>query len=320
MLNLTAFFSKLIALVFKNNGSEKSIRQLPLLIKHSAYNNADLYERVLGLIEYINALRNGLFTDTEIDEAFSQAQQVYFVDYFNCEFENGSFHQYFLNSMFSKDMQSIIMRGLKNMNALKQFELFKEAITTVETLLPHDKELYLSSLHMHFEKNHVLKKSSIRKAHNHINKLADQMFEVLCKDPLVPKCYKYIESLPNLRIVPDDQYDLELSKILKMVPNYLQRKKEAEVNWEKAQPRYCKIAPALCKEFGIELKSINVLDFGEDMVSPEVVEENYKKQRWHYHISTNQGYMYIVDDWDSANLYRGDTRKAIGSIEIQNES
>lgn len=320
MLKLTAIVSTVIALFTKNYGAEKSITQLPLLIKHSAFNHSDRYERILGLIEFINALRQGLFTDSEIDNTFSKAQEVYFVDYFNCEFENGSFYQYFVNSNFNKDMQLIIMRGLKNMNALKQLELFTEAITTVETLLPEDKQLYLSSLHMDYEKNNVLKNPSIRKAYDHINKLADQMFDVLCKDPLVPKCYKYIESLPNLRVVPDDQYDLELAKILKRVPNYNLRNKEAEANWEKEQPRYYKIVPALCKEFGIELKSINVLDFGEDVVSPAVVEENYKKQRWYYHISTNQGYMYIVDDWDRATLYKGDTHKAIGSIEIQNES
>jgi hypothetical protein len=212
------------------------------------------------------------------------------------------------------------MRGLENMKAFKQLEIFKEAIDTVEQMSPQDRELYLSSLQMHYERESVLENVSIKKVHDRISALADKMFEILSKDPLEPICYRYIASFKNLNVVGDNQYDSEISKILALVPNYAQRKKEADVHWEKEQPAYNKIATDLCKRFGIELKSINVLDFGEGMVSPEVVEENYKKQRRHYHISTNMGYMYIVDGWDTATLYKGDTHEVVGSINIQNET
>lgn len=289
---------------------------MQIIINHSSYNHADHYERIWGIIDFINSLQRGLFTDAELDESFPKAQEVYFVDYFNCEFENGSFHQYFLNSRFNKDMFTIIMRGLENMKAFKQLEIFKQAVCLIESMTQKDRELYLSPTQMSYEKDKVLIKPTIKKVHDQINLLADKMFEVLSKDPLEPVCYKYIESFNNLSVVKDDQYAAELSKILALVPNYEERKREADARWEKGQPA---IAKDLCKKLGIELKSINVLDFGEDIVSPEIVKENYKKQRWYYHISTDKGYMYIVDDWNTATLYKGDTHEALGSITIQNE-
>jgi hypothetical protein len=140
---------------------------------------------------------------------------------------------------------------------------------------------------------------------------------VLSKDPLPPICYKYIESFDNLSVVPDNQYDKELRKILALVPDYKERQKEAETSWEENQPDYFRIATILCKKCGIQLKTINALDFGEDMVAPEIVQKNYEKQRWHYHIFTDKGYMYIVDDFDTVTLYKGDTHEVIDSMKIQ---
>lgn len=117
--------------------------------------------------------------------------------------------------------------------------------------------------------------------------------------------------------MPDDQYDAEVSKILTLVPNYKERKKAADASWEENKPDYFRIATTLCKKCGVQLKSINALDFGEDMVAREVVQKNYETQRWHYHISSDKGYMYIVNDGNTATLYKGDTHEVIGSMKIQ---
>lgn len=83
-----------------------------IVIKDSAFHDVDNYSRIQGVIDFINALQQGMVTDDELDKFFQKAQKVYFVDYFNCELENGGFHQYFLNSAFNKDMNATIMQGL----------------------------------------------------------------------------------------------------------------------------------------------------------------------------------------------------------------
>jgi Domain of unknown function (DUF4375) len=89
-----------------------------LIRKHLFY-HPDKYNRIWGIIEYINELRFGLYTFEEIDEQWPQASQVYYVDYYLSQVNNGGHLQYFLNSNFNPAMNSIVLNGLRDIQAHK---------------------------------------------------------------------------------------------------------------------------------------------------------------------------------------------------------
>lgn len=62
------------------------------------------------------------------------------------------------------------------MKAYKQLEIFKEAVSTVESMLPADREVYLSPAAMVYQKELVFKNAAIKKVHVHVEALGDKMF------------------------------------------------------------------------------------------------------------------------------------------------
>ncbi len=286
---------------------------MKILIKKSQFYNEDKYERIQGIINYINALQEGLYKDEELDQQIPLAQEVYFVDYYLGQVENGGIFQYFSNSNFNESQNSIVLRGLDNMGAHKHKELFQKAWQLLIKMGTDEREEYLfAGL---YDRESVRQKPGIKEVAEQLDKLDDLFFKLNGGEESIDDLiYKYIEKVDNLRVVNDESYDLELKEILSRVPNFEERKRKAEEDWAKNQPRYSKVVNSICQKYGLELISINAMDYGEDFVSEEEAKNNYENDIMYYYISTDKGYHYIIDEGNQLIVFNGETNKKIGSM------
>ncbi|MCC8461668.1 MAG: DMP19 family protein [Rickettsia endosymbiont of Ecitomorpha arachnoides] len=244
----------------------------PTLIKYSDFYNEDKYERIQGVIDYVNALRNGLYNQEELDQKIPQAQQVYFVDYYLSQVENGGLTQYFSNSNFNEEQNNIVLKGLENIKAHKNKEIFFQACQLLSDMVSELREEYLFS--DMYQEEEVRQKPMIKEVHAELEKLTDLFFEINeNEESIFDLNFKYIEKIDNLKIVDDNLYDEELEAILDLVPAYDERKTYAFVQWLKNMPRYTKIARRLCSKYNLKLSSVNSLSYGEEFVGEEQVKK-----------------------------------------------
>lgn len=287
--------------------------KIPTLIKHSDFYNEDKYNRIQGIIDYVNALRNALYNQEELDQIIPQAQQVYFVDYYLSQVENGGLTQYFSNSNFNGEQNNIVLKGLEDIKAYKNKEIFFQACQLLNNMDASLREEYLFS-GIYWEEE-VRLKPIIKEIHIELEKLTDLFFEINEKEePILDLNFKYVEKIDNLKIIDDKLYDKEIEAIVALVPNYDERKKYSEEQWLKNMPRCTKIARKLCSKYNLELLSINALSYGEGLISEEKVKENYNNNIMFYHISTDQGYFYIIDFCKTSVLINGEDNQPIGKI------
>ncbi|MFY9589824.1 DMP19 family protein [Rickettsia endosymbiont of Halotydeus destructor] len=166
------------------------------LIKSSDFHNEDKYERIQGIIDYINALKEGLYTDEELDQKISQAQQVYFVDYYLSQVENGGLTQYFSNSNFNEKQNNIVLKGLENIKAYRNKEIFFQACQLLSTMDSQLREEYLFS-GIYAEKE-VRQKPIIKEIHAKIEKLTSLIFTINeGEESIFDLNFKYIEKIDN---------------------------------------------------------------------------------------------------------------------------
>lgn len=289
----------------------------PVLIKRSEYESADKDDRIQGIIEYINDLHAGLFTDEELDRFIPMAQMVYFVDYYRCQVDNGGLDQYFENSRFNESQNKIVLDGLKAMGANKNRDLFQKGCKTIAGASPSTIGYYKcldDSKEVNFEElNQIAEK---------LNKITDEFFNLNHNTYKYPDegeeaikvlTHKFIEKIDTLKILSDESYENDLKSVLTRVSNFGERLKQAEEKWNTNKPIYYKASESICRKYGLELLSVNALDFGED-TDKVVDKESGETHTLHYHITTDKGYHYIIDNNEELVLINGETHKALGSM------
>ena len=111
----------------------------------------------------------------------------------------------------------------------------------------------------------------------------------------------------------------ELSLIKSAIPDYKERAKKAKEDWEINASIYYKAAHALCSKYNLDFLSVNSMSYGEDIVSKDQFEKNIQNDTQYYHISTKQGYYYIVDDNKSWALFNGKTKTQVGLIDYSHK-
>lgn len=244
---------------------------MKVIIRHSEFYSENKYDRIQGIIDYINDLKVGMYRDEELDQQIPQAQEVYFVDYYLCQVENGGIKQYFINSDFNEAQNIFVTKGLKNIGAIKHQEIFQEACDMLLSLTKEQREECLS-FGWHDQEG-VKSKSIISDANRKLEELTKAFFELENKESIIDLNHQYIETIRSLQIVEEDSYNDKISEILSLISDYDERKLLAEKMWEAERPRYDKVAHEICEQYNLELISINTLDYGEDIVSENEVEK-----------------------------------------------
>ena len=266
-----------------------------IYIKASQYENEVKYERIQGIIDYVNILLNGLFEPEEIPE---QALEVYFLDYYFHQVENGGHNQFFLNASFSRfnaiTLQMII-QGLERLQALQYQEIFHSAL---KLILAEDY-------------NNEARKDDL-------SVLDDLFFKV--KPTLEELNFLKIESMEDLEVVPDEAFEGRMQDLLDSLPNYQERLAAEQQFATDNEPAFSKIVKEICERYGQELLSINALDYGQDIVSEEEVAQNETLDNWYCHITTAQGYHYVINEnGNHAILVSGEDQKIIGKMIITDD-
>lgn len=202
-----------------------------------------------------------------------------------CEMDNGGLNQFFENTGFDPMINQLVLNGLEHMNAPKQRDLFLKVLRVVEET----------------------KEESV---HQKLDDLTQAFWDLEEAESILDLNYEYIASIPDLHVVDDNQYEAELASILSTVPDYEERKAQADAN----KPRHLILAEALCLEYSLDLLAINAMDYGSENVSDEDAEKNEEQGIVYVYITTEQGQYYFIDMADKATLVRAEDHELIGSI------
>ena len=259
------------------------------ILKSSQFNHSDKYERIQGVIDYLNDLRSGLFNNEELDREFPQAQEIYNCDLYCCEIDSGGLDQFFTNTGFDPDINNFILNGLKHMKAFKNHALFSKALKMVE-------------------------QTEDDSIHDKLDELTEIFYDLEDSESIADLNYAYIESIDGLKVVSDDDYQAELTTILSTISDYEERKTIADELWAKNKPRYVKVTEALCHKYALELISLNMIDHGHDIVSDEQADKNEEMGVMFYYFSTDQGNHYIIDSGELATLIQSEDHHVLGTI------
>lgn len=171
------------------------------LIKKSDFNDPEKWRRIFGVVNFINELFSSeLFTDNEIDEGWPQAVGVYFVDYYIAQVNNGGHLQFFLNSVHIA-VNDTILKGMREINADKYVEIFKDAITTFE----NHREQILS-----FEE--TPDRNVFQEFAGLFEELDDAYYQL--DDSISDLLYAHVKSINDLHVLEEPQYSIEFGKIL----------------------------------------------------------------------------------------------------------
>lgn len=276
------------------------------LIRKKQFDSPEPYERIQGIIDYMNTLREGFYTDEELDQLI-EFTYVYYVDYYLSQVSNGGLLQFFLNSGFNTEVNSLILSGLIEIQATHNYMLFQKAIILYEK---HKQQI--NSFEETYETNIFQEFAPL------FNELDEAFFELNNKnnESIFDKNYHYIETINGICILEPIAYDLELQKILAATPNLAERKKEAEQYALENEPPYIRICTVLCNHLSFQLISVNLIDEGQDIVSEEEAEKNFNNGCIYIHITTDKGYYYIIADNQEAKLVNGDSHQIVGSMLI----
>lgn len=287
---------------------------MQVLIKHSDFyaEEEKKYQRIVAIIDFVNSMREGLYTDEELDQLIPEAEKVYFVDYYDSQIKNGGFSQYLFNTCNLNDIDvqnSIVKQGLEQIKAHEHLELFNQFCAFIATL---DE----SAMEQFYEDKMKLGTGS-EEIMEQLHKF-DESFYNLCQNgsDLEELEFDFIPTIQNIRIVADDEYEAELNKLLALVPNYEQRKIEADKEYLENMPRYAKVIDLVCEKCDLELVEITAIDYGDD---EEEIEKNLSENKVLYHFITNKGYSYIVDSGTECSLIDPETDETIYTMRLEAE-
>lgn len=258
-------------------------------IKHASYYCEDKYERIQGVIDYVNILLSGLYEPHEIPE---RALEVYFMDYYLQQVKNGGHRQFFMNCSFSRNNQialQMIIQGLKRLESTAHQQIFHSALELINSESPEPEKIV-----------------------DGLNIIDDLFFKLT--DQFENLNYLNVEKIDQLTIVSEEEFEGCMQNLLNLLPDYEVRA-EAEALWEaENEPEFSKIVKQLCEKFALELISINALDYGDGIVSDEEAEKNAEHDHWYCHITTASGYHYVINSGDAMTLVDGENNKIIGTL------
>lgn len=289
----------------------------PILIKRSEYESTEKDDRIEGIIEYINYLQSGLYTDEELDRFIPMAQMVYFVDYYRCQVNNGGLDQYFENSKFNESQNKIVLDGLTAMGANKNRDLFQKGCKAIA-----EASSQIIGHYAGLDDSEEINFEELKQVTEKLNKLTDEFFNLNHNTYKYPDegeeaikvlTHKFIDKIDTLKILSDESYENELKNILSRVSNFDERLNQAEEKWNQNKPVYYKASESICRMYGLELLSVNALDFGED-TGKVTDKESGENHTLHYHITTDKGYHYVIDNGGELVLINGETHKSLGSM------
>jgi len=277
-----------------------------LYVSRTQFDSLDKYQRIQAVIDYVNQLVNGLY---EYDELNPQVLEIYFVDYYLSQVENGGHRQFFSNSGFNPSMNLIILNGLSNMGAVHHKEIFEYALNMLVSLPEASREEVLYSPY----------RESINVSLHSILSSFDAIdAEFHLTESLRNFNYEYIDNITDLEIVDDDLLSERMKTLLDSVPDYenrLEMQRQLDIENE---PRYSKIAKALCEHYEHDLISINAIDHGQDFVSDDEVLENEKNGNYYCYLTTSQGsHYFIYDDINNTAAFMQENNQHIGTMDCE---
>lgn len=283
---------------------------MKVYIKKSDFNFTDKYVRIQAVIDYVNLMLDGLYEFEEIDD---QALELYFVDFYASEVNNGGIAQFMHNSGFNKLFNEKIFAGLTSLGAASMKQIFEKACQKLADLSEEDLEKFLSLDMYEYEK---VSDSVLKSVKDEFEMLTNEFVAGSKLESLIDLNYEFIAKLKNLCIIEDEQYESKMEELLDAVPDYTVRLEKAEKEYEENKPEYLSIIEDVCAEYNLELQSINAFDHGEGKGDEAELQHNIDNNIWYYHITTDQGYHFIIMDHEKATLVNGTTKEPVGVFSL----
>lgn len=280
---------------------------MKVYVSRSQFDSLDKYQRIQGVIDYVNQLVGGLY---EYDELNAEAIETYFVDYYLSQVENGGLRQFFSNSGFNPSMNLIILNGLTHMGAVHHKDIFEYALNTLISLPePSREEVLFSPYRESIQESLQPILSTFDTLDTHFNSIP----------PLRDLVNEYINTITDLEIVEDDLLSEKMQVLLDSVPDYEDRfEKQRQLDIEN-EPAYSKIAKALCEQYEHELVSINAIDHGQDYVSDDEVLKNEMDGNYYCYLTTSKGFHYFIyNETNKTADFMQEDNQLIGTLECSN--
>jgi hypothetical protein len=172
--------------------------QLPILVRQGAFSNEDDKEIVSALIdEYVNPLiKEGYYSHSELPP---NAMRSYHVDYYLAQVANGGHWQFMRNGNCRHHMLNNIEEGLAAIGLEPYIAVFDEFVE----FLASDPQRAARAV-----------ESYPRKKDPTLEDLDKRFFALDCYKTLMPANGRWLKSLPELKVIPDADFDATIRKLI----------------------------------------------------------------------------------------------------------
>lgn len=264
---------------------------MKILLDEKLLKSSDNYDTIMGVVDFVNAMLESLYRPEELPR---EAFEVYYVDYYLAQINNGGVSQFVHNSKWSTEVINHLRSGLEKMGANQHLRFFDRIATEVELLG--------SKLWEYLNGDYYMDNENIRDG---LNRLNEEFFKTESAEPLVELNVKFVRALPCLQVLPHDDYKAEIHRLSESVPNKVERKAEAEQLARSNEPSEIPVLRVLCANAGLHFEEVNGVGYTE-----------YKGQTVHqWHIVTSGGHRSVIFA-DSKAILTDDRNRMIAELDI----
>lgn len=277
---------------------------MKIYIEKSIFETIEPYACIEGIGTYMDILLENGF---EYDELPNAVLEIYFLDYFIAQVNNGGLTQFFRNAaMFEIDIIPVILKGLES---VKDVEVQKLLTSAAKALFEQEESLFNTYVYgnWYYKKEKLEELPALKKLYELHEKLTSDFYNHV--DHLEILVGNYVKKLENLCVVPDDQYEDCMNELVK---SNLRREERLK---ERGSPT--EIFELICKKFGQQFVSFGSMDFGQSLLEDEKrVNDNIDQDIRFAYIVTDQGEHYIKIQANKASLFETKTRRQLGELDL----